>query len=272
MFSLEFIKIIIFGIIEGITEWLPVSSTGHLILAEQFFPLSVSDEFFEMFLVVIQLGAIMAVVVMFWNKIFPFSLKKGTVFIKQEILTLWAKILLAVLPAIVIGLPFDDLIDKLFYTPQTVALMLIAYGIIFLVIEGGQTQKKYTYNNVSELTFKAALFIGIFQVLALIPGTSRSGATIIGAILIGTSREAAAEFTFYLAIPVMFGASLLKTIKFGVHFTSFEITALIIGVVTAFLVSIAAIRFLMDYVRKHNFKIFGWYRIIFGAALLIYFI
>jgi len=265
-------KVIVFGIIEGITEWLPVSSTGHMILAERFMPLAVSGEFFDMFLVVIQLGAIMAVVVLFWKKIFPFSFKKETPFVKMDIMTMWFKVIVAVLPAVIIGLPFDDIIEELFYTPLTVALMLIAYGIVFILIEGKGQKKAFAINDISQLTYKTALFIGVFQVLALIPGTSRSGATIIGAMLIGTSREVAAEFTFYLAIPVMFGASLLKVAKFGFAFTSTEVIVLVTGMVTAFIVSVLAIKFLMGYIKKHDFRVFGWYRIIFGAALLLYFL
>lgn len=267
----EILKAIFFGIVEGITEWLPISSTGHMILAEAFLPLNVSREFFDMFLVVIQLGAIMAVVVLFWKKIFPFSFKKDTPFVKQDIMHMWYKVIVAVLPAIIIGLPFDDLIEEIFYTPITVALMLIVYGIIFIIIEDHGKNRIFAINDISEITYKTALFIGVFQVLALIPGTSRSGATIIGTMLIGTSRAVAAEFTFYLAIPVMFGASLLKILKFGLTFTGNELMILMIGMITAFIVSIFVIKFLMDYIKKHDFKVFGWYRIIFGAILLIYF-
>lgn len=268
----EVLKVIFFGVIEGITEWLPISSTGHMILAEAFLPLDVSKDFFDMFLVVIQLGAIMAVVLLFWKKIFPFSFKKDTPLIKTDIMTMWFKVIVAVLPAIIIGLPLDDTIEAIFYTPLTVALMLIIYGIIFIIIEGKGKTKAFAINDISQMSYKTALFIGIFQVLALIPGTSRSGATIIGAMLIGTSRAVAAEFTFYLAIPVMFGASLLKILKFGFDFTSGELMILGIGMITAFIVSIFVIKFLMEYIKKHDFKVFGWYRIIFGAILLVYFL
>lgn len=266
---LELVKVIVFGIIEGITEWLPISSTGHMIIAERFLHPAASKEFFDMFLVVIQLGAILAVVILFWKKIFPFSLKRDTPLIKKDIMNMWFKVIVAVLPAVIIGLPFDDILEQLFYNPLTVSLMLIVYGVIFILIESKGQNKNFAINDISQLTYKTALFIGIFQVLALIPGTSRSGATIIGAMLIGTSREVAAEFTFYLAIPVMFGASLLKILKFGLHFTSTELIILFTGMATAFIVSVFAIKFLMGYIKKHDFKVFGWYRIILGVVLLL---
>lgn len=265
---LEFIKVLIFGIIEGITEWLPISSTGHMLLAEEFLKLNVSGEFFEMFLVVIQLGAILAVIVLYWKRIFPFAVKPNEPFIKKDIMTMWAKVAVATIPAIVIGLPFDDLIDKLFYNPLTVALMLIVYGVLFIIIEKQSKHRAFAINDISGLTYKAALFIGIFQVLALIPGTSRSGATIIGAMLIGTSRVVAADFTFFLAIPVMFGASLLKILKFGFSFTGNEVLILLTGMLTAFIVSIFAIRFLIGYIKKHDFTVFGYYRIILGLVII----
>lgn len=269
---LEFIKVLIFGIIEGITEWLPISSTGHMILAEEFLKLNVSNEFWDMFLVVIQLGAIFAVIILYWKRIFPFTVKKDEPIIKKDIMIMWTKVAVAVIPAIIIGLPFDDLINELFYNPLTVALMLIAYGILFIIIEKQSSHKNFAINDISELTYKSALFIGIFQVLALIPGTSRSGATIIGAMLIGTSRVVAADFTFFLAIPVMFGASLLKILKFGFSFTGNEILILLTGMFTAFIVSIFAIKFLMGYIKKHDFTIFGYYRIILGLFVAVYFL
>lgn len=267
---IEIFKAIILGIIEGITEWLPISSTGHMILADEFIKLNVTPQFKEMFFVVVQLGAIMAVVVLFWNKLFPISFK-DKVTVKKETISLWFKVIVAVLPAMIIGIPFDDLLDELFYNYQTVALMLIIYGVLFIIIENRNKNKVAKIQTLDQLTYKAALMIGVFQVLALIPGTSRSGATIIGAILIGTSRYVAAEFTFFLAIPVMFGASLLKLLKFGFVFTSMELTILLVGMVVAFVVSILAIKFLMGYIKKHDFKAFGYYRIVLGIIVLAYF-
>ena len=267
---IEIFKAIILGIIEGITEWLPISSTGHMILADEFIKLNVTPQFKEMFFVVVQLGAIMAVVVLFWNKLFPISFK-DKVTVKKETISLWFKVIVAVLPAMIIGVPFDDLLDELFYNYQTVALMLIIYGVLFIIIENRNKNKIAKIQTLDQLTYKAALMIGVFQVLALIPGTSRSGATIIGAILIGTSRYVAAEFTFFLAIPVMFGASLLKLLKFGFVFTSMELTILVVGMVVAFVVSILAIKFLMGYIKKHDFKAFGYYRIVLGIIVLAYF-
>ncbi len=265
----EILKSILFGVVEGITEWLPISSTGHMILLEQFVKLNVTPEFWKMFLVVIQLGAILAVVVLYFNKLNPFTNKK-TQEQKKDTWILWAKVLVACLPAAIIGLLFDDLIDKFLDSPFIVAVMLIIYGIAFIIIES--RNKKANITDLKNLTFRTALIIGIFQLLALIPGTSRSGATILGGILIGTSREIAAEFTFFLAIPVMFGASLLKLLKFGFAFTSQELSILIVGLITAFIVSILAIKFLMNYIKKNDFKAFGYYRIILGIIVLVYFI
>lgn len=274
----EWLKVILFGFVEGITEWLPVSSTGHMILVEHFIKLNVSREFWDMFLVVIQLGAILAVVVLFWKQIFPFCFDNKNAsknnllvdFVDMDIMQMWFKVMVAVLPAIVIGVPFDDKIEELFYTPLTVSIMLIAYGILFIVVERWNKGKVTGVETIGQLTYKMALFIGVFQVLALIPGTSRSGATIIGAMLIGTSRRLAAEFTFYLAIPVMFGASLLRLVKFGFHFTAGELGILTIGMITAFGVSVFVIKFLMDYIKKHDFQVFGWYRIVLGIVLLLF--
>lgn len=265
---IEILKAILFGIVEGITEWLPISSTGHMILLEEFVKLNVSAEFWKMFLVVIQLGAILAVVVLYFKKLNPFSMSK-TQEEKKDTWTLWAKVLVACVPAGIIGLLFDDVIDNLLSSPFIVAITLIVYGIAFIIIEC--RNKKANITELKQLTFKTALIIGIFQVLALIPGTSRSGATILGAILIGTSREIAAEFTFFLAIPVMFGASLFKLLKFGFAFTGLEFAILVIGMITAFIVSIIAIKFLMSYIKKNDFKAFGYYRIILGIIVLIYF-
>lgn len=268
---IEIFKAILLGIIEGITEWLPISSTGHMILADEFIKLNTSDAFKEMFFVVVQLGAIMAVVVLYWNKLFPFSFKEKFT-VKKDIIDLWLKVIVAVIPAGVIGVLFDDTIDALFYNYQTVALMLIIYGILFIIVENRNKNKVADIQSLGSLTYKAALLIGAFQVLALIPGTSRSGATIIGAMLIGTSRFVAAEFTFFLAIPVMFGASLLKLLKFGLAFTSMELVILFTGMIVAFVVSILAIKFLMSYIKKHDFKAFGYYRIVLGIIVLAYFL
>lgn len=273
---LELLKVIFLGIVEGITEWLPISSTGHLILVEEFVKLNVTKEFWDMFMVVIQLGAIMAVVVLYWNKIWPFqnqARKRDLLqrYVKTDKMILWFKILVSCLPAIVIGLPFNDLLEEKFNNYIVVSLMLILYGILFIVIENYNKKRIPTVNSLEDISWKMALFIGIFQVLALIPGTSRSGATIIGGILLGTSRTIAAEYTFFLAIPVMFGASLLKIIKFGFAFTGEEVMILLIGMATAFVVSILAIKFLMGYIKKNDFKVFGWYRIVLGVLVLGYF-
>lgn len=269
----EIIKAILFGIVEGITEWLPISSTGHMILLNEFVTLDVSEEFWEMFLVVIQLGAILAVVLLFWDKIFPFDLRKNKPFIKKDIFTLWFKILAACIPAAVIGLAFDDVFDALFYNPWCVAAALIVFGVAFILIEKHNKNMHPNITSLEQITYKTALLIGVFQLIAAIfPGTSRSGATIIGALLIGVSRTVAAEFTFVLAIPVMLGASLLKLVKFGFSFTGTELTILFVGMAAAFIVSVIVIRFLMGYIKKHDFKVFGWYRIVLGIAVLIYFI
>ncbi len=268
---LEFLKVILIGIVEGITEWLPISSTGHMILVEEFIHLNVTEEFLEMFNVVIQLGAILAVVVLYFQKLWPFcSPQKG--WIKKDTWTLWFKVLVAVLPAAVIGLPLDDTLDALFYNYQTVAVMLILYGIFFIIVENRNRRREPRIHSFDELTWPTAALIGVFQVLALIPGTSRSGATILGAVLLGTSRYIAAEFSFFLAIPVMFGASLLKLVKFGFAFSGYELAILLTGMVTAFVVSILAIKFLMGYIKKNDFKTFGYYRIVLGILVLAYFI
>lgn len=271
---IEYLKVIILGIVEGITEWLPISSTGHLILVDEFMKLNMSDAFKEMFDVLVQLGAILAVVVIYFKKLLPVDMVKKEDNSKKpawnkDKLILWCKILVACLPAAIIGLPFNDKIDELFYNAPTVAIMLIVYGIAFIIVEKLHKGKEFKINDISNITFKTAALIGIFQVLALIPGTSRSGATIVGAMIIGVGRTAAAEFTFYLAIPVMFGASLLKLIKFGFAFTTAEAAALILGMIAAFVVSIIAIRFLMGYIKKHDFTVFGWYRIVLGILVLV---
>ncbi|MGN8800571.1 undecaprenyl-diphosphate phosphatase [Candidatus Merdisoma sp. HCP28S3_D10] len=268
---MEWLKVLLLGIVEGVTEWLPISSTGHMILVNEFIRLNVSKEFMEMFLVVIQLGAILAVVVLYFGKLWPFTTpSKG--WIKKETWSLWFKVLVAVLPAALIGLPFDDKIDALFYNYQTVAFTLILYGVLFIVIENHNKGRKPRVRSFEQLSYPMALFIGVFQVLALIPGTSRSGATILGATLLGASRYIAAEFSFFLAIPVMFGASLLKLLKFGFAFTGTEAAILIVGMVTAFVVSVLAIKFLMGYIKKNDFKAFGYYRIVLGALVIVYFL
>lgn len=266
------IKAALFGIVEGITEWLPISSTGHMILLNEFVTLDVSPEFWDMFLVVIQLGAILAVVILFWDKIFPFKFKERPV-VQKDIFVLWFKILTACIPAAVIGLVFDDVFDALFYNPWCVAIALIVFGIAFIVIENKNKNVSPKITELDQITYQTALMIGAFQLLAAVfPGTSRSGATIVGALLIGVSRTVAAEFTFFLAIPVMFGASLLKILKFDASVTGAEITVLLVGMVVAFVVSVIVIRFLMGYIKKHDFKVFGWYRIVLGMMVLGYFL
>ena len=267
----EILKSILFGIVEGITEWLPISSTGHMILLNQFVTLDVTPEFWEMFLVVIQLGAILAVVLLFWNKIFPFRFKEKPV-IQKDIFVLWFKILVACIPAAVIGLAFDDVFEALFYNPWCVAIALIVFGVAFIVVENKNKNITPKITTLGSITYRTAFIIGIFQLIAAIfPGTSRSGATIVGALLIGVSRTVAAEFTFFLAIPVMLGASLLKLMKFGLHFTGEEAAILLTGMASAFIVSIIVIRFLMGYIKRHDFKVFGWYRIVLGVVVLLYF-
>ncbi len=267
----EILKAVLFGIIEGITEWLPISSTGHMILLQEFVTLKMSAEFMEMFFVVIQLGAILAVVLLYWNKLFPFSFKRG-VQIKISILQMWFKIIFACIPAAVVGILFDDQLNDWFYNYQTVSIMLILFGILFLVIENMNYGKRPEIVKLSQITYKTAFLIGLFQLIAAVfPGTSRSGATIIGGLLIGMSRTVAAEFTFFLAVPVMFGASLLKLIKFGIKFESDEVVVLLVGMIVAFVVSIISIKFLMNYIKKNNFKPFGWYRIVLGILVLLYF-
>ena len=270
---IEILKSILYGIVEGITEWLPISSTGHMILLEEIMPMNVSKSFWSMFLVVIQLGAILAVVVLYWNKIFPFKKnKEGKYTSVKSIWILWSKILVATIPAAIIGLALDDWIDAHLYNGFVVAIMLILVGVAFIYIENRNKDMRPSVNSLSALSYKDALIIGLFQVAAaILPGTSRSGATIVGGLMIGVSRAVAAEFTFFLAIPVMFGASLLKLVKFGLAFSVLEFFILVIGMVVAFFVSIFVIRFLMSYIKKHDFKVFGWYRIVLGAFVLIFF-
>ena len=279
---LELLKAGVFGVIEGITEWLPISSTGHLILAEQFIKFNeVSPEFWSMFQVVIQFGAILAVVLLYFKKIWPFTKNKEKAikktgflsYFNKDIMSLWGKILVGCIPAAIIGLLFDDVFEALFYNPVCIAIALIVFGIAFIVIENWNKSRRAKVKETSkEITYKDALLIGIFQLIAAIfPGTSRSGATIIGGLLIGLSRPNAAEFTFYLAIPTMLGASLLKLVQFGFGFTGIEIAVLLVGMLVSFLVSVIVIKFLMNYIKKHNFKVFGYYRIILGIIVLAYF-
>lgn len=270
----EIFKVIILGLVEGITEWLPISSTGHLILVDEFIKLDASEAFKEMFNVVVQLGAILAVVVLYFHKLNPFSPKKSKEE-KKDTITLWMKVVVACIPAAVLGILFDDWMEAHFHNYIVVSIMLVVYGILFILVENWNKKNKPTVTKLSDLTYKTALLIGAFQVLSLIPGTSRSGATIIGALLLGVSRYVAAEFTFFLAIPVMFGASGLKLLKFfmeGAGMSGMEIAMLGVGCAVAFVVSVIAIKFLMGYIKKNDFKVFGYYRIILGILVLLYFL
>lgn len=267
----EILVAIFLGIVEGLTEWLPISSTGHMILVENFIQLKASDAFKEMFFVVIQLGAILAVVMLYFNKLNPLSRKK-TSEERQDTMNIWFKVVVGALPAAILGFILDDWLEEHLYNYQTVAITLILYGILFIIIENRNRNKSDKITNFSELTYQTAFLIGMFQVLALIPGTSRSGATILGAIILGSSRFIAAEFSFFLSIPIMFGASALKLYKFGFDFQGLEIIILITGMVVAFVVSVIAIRFLMDFIKTNNFKVFGWYRIVLGIIVLSYYV
>ncbi|MCI6841563.1 MAG: undecaprenyl-diphosphate phosphatase [Clostridiales bacterium] len=264
---IELIKVIIIGIIQGITEWLPISSTGHMILADELLRLNVSDAFMEMFRVVIQFGSILAVVVLYFHKLNPFAPSKSDVQ-KRQTWRLWFKVIVGIIPAGIVGVLFDDWLNDHLYNYVTVAVALIVYGVAFIVIEKIRKGKTPRVDSVDRLDYKTALGVGCFQTLSLIPGTSRSGSTILGAMILGMSREAAAEFSFFMAIPVMLGASLLKMLKFGFSFTSSELIVLIVGVLIAFVVSVAAIKFLTGFIKKHSFAVFGWYRIILGAIVL----
>lgn len=268
---IEIVKAALLGLIEGITEWLPISSTGHMILADQFIRLGESAAFKEMFLVVIQFGAILAVIVLYFHRLNPFSASK-TAAEKRETVSLWLKVLVACVPAGIVGLLFDEKIDRLFYNYRTVAVTLVVYGVLFIAVENRNRHRLCRTTKISRMSLRTVLLIGVFQMLALIPGTSRSGATIVGAMLIGTSRAVAAEFSFFLAIPVMLGASLLKIFKFGFSFSGLEFAVLLTGMAVAFGVSAAAIKFLMKYIQRHDFKAFGWYRIALGAVVLLYFL
>lgn len=267
---IEIIKVIFLGIVEGITEWLPISSTGHMLIVDEFLQLNASEAFKEMFFVVIQLGAILAVVVMFWNKMFPFQFKDNQKkIVKTETFSVWFKVVIACIPGAIVTIMFDDYIEAHFRTPTVIAAALIIYGIAFILVEFWNKNRTSCITKLSDITYQTALIIGLFQVLSIIPGTSRSGATIIGALIIGVSRVAAAEFTFFLAVPVMFGLSAIKILKFGLVFTSPELLILVIGMVVAFAVSILVIRFLMNFIKKHDFKVFGWYRIALGILVVL---
>ena len=271
MHIIELIKSIILGIIEGITEWLPISSTGHMILADEFIRFNTGSAFKEMYLVVIQFGAILAVVVLYWHKLFPFSLKRGFK-IDGSIIEMWLKIAVACIPAAVVGLKWDDELNALFYNYQTVALMLIIFGVFFLLIERYNAGRRPRVESITEITYSLALIIGVFQLIAAVfPGTSRSGATIVGALLFGVSRVVATEFTFFMAVPVMLGASLLKLVKFGFAFTAWEVILLLAGMASAFVVSLFAISFLIGYIKRNDFRPFGYYRIILGIVVLVFF-
>lgn len=279
---MDFIKSIFFGIIEGITEWLPISSTGHMILLNELLPLRVGESpeaFYELYEVVIQLGAILAVVILFWSSLWPFGKKNNNsplrtegigAYIKKDIFVMWFHVVVSCIPAVIVGGLFDDVFEELFYNYMTVAIMLILFGVLFILIESRNSKKEFRVTDYMGITYKDALIIGLFQVIAAVfPGTSRSGATIIGALLIGVARSAAAEYTFFLAVPVMFGASFLKILKYDGSFTSYELAVLGVGMIVAFIVSIVVIKFLLGYIKKHDFKVFGWYRIVLGAVVLI---
>ena len=278
---IEILKAILFGIVEGITEWLPISSTGHMILLNEIVSLDVSDEFYSMFEVVIQLGAILAVVILFWNQIWPFGKKDNKeplaktgagAYIKWDIFKLWFHILVSCVPAAIVGVLFDEQLEALFYNYQTVAIMLILFGVAFIVIENYHKGKKAKVNTLVGIDYKLAFWIGMFQLIAAVfPGTSRSGATIVGALLLGVSRTVAAEYTFFLAIPVMFGASALKLFKFGLAFTPMQVFLLLLGMIVSFAVSVIAIKFLMKYIKNHDFKAFGYYRIVLGIVVFLFF-
>lgn len=269
---IEILKVILLGIVEGITEWLPISSTGHMLLVDEFVRLNVSETFKEMFFIVIQLGAILAVIVLFFRKMLPFQWEdKSKPFVIKETFSIWFKVVAACIPGAVVTILFDDYIEAHLHTPYVIATTLILYGIAFIVVENWNRGRTPKTQELADITYKTAFLIGLFQVLSIIPGTSRSGSTIIGALLIGVSRTAAAEFTFFLAVPVMFGMSALKLLKFGLSFTATEAVILLIGMIIAFVVSLIVIRFLMSYIKKKDFKVFGWYRIVLGALVIVYF-
>ena len=269
---LEILKVIFLGIVEGITEWLPISSTGHMLLVDEFLTLrAVDEDFKEMFFILIQLGAIFAVILLFWGKMWPFQFKdKSKPVIIKDTFSIWFKVVVACIPGAVVTILFDDYVEAHFQTPAVIAAALIFYGIAFILIEKWNKTKTPKVEALADITYKTALLIGLFQVLSIVPGTSRSGATIIGALLIGVSRVAAAEFTFFLAVPVMLGMSALKLLKFGFDFSGTEVAVLVLGMATAFVVSVLVIKFLMSYIKKKDFTVFGWYRIALGAVIIVY--
>ena len=270
---IEILKVVVLGIVEGVTEWLPISSTGHMLLVDEFIHMNVSDSFKDMFFVVIQLGAILAVVMLFWDKMWPFQTKdKSKPVIRKNVFSMWFKVVVACIPGAIVTLLFDDYIEAHLHTPTVIALALVIYGVAFIVVENWNKTRTPKVLALEDISYKTAFIIGLFQVLSIIPGTSRSGSTIIGALTIGVSRVAAAEFTFFLAVPVMIGLSFIKILKFGLSFTSVELMTLAIGCVVAFLVSVLVIKFLMSYIKKRDFKIFGWYRIILGVIVIAYFL
>lgn len=270
---IEILKVIFLGIVEGVTEWLPVSSTGHMLLVDEFIKLNMSEAFKEMFFIVIQLGAILAVIVLFWKKMIPFQIKdKSKPFIKMDTVSMWLKVVVACIPGAIVTVLFDDFIEEHLHTPVVIAAALILYGVAFIIVENRNKKAIPKIGELEDITYGTAFLIGLFQVLSIIPGTSRSGSTIIGGLTIGVSRVAAAEFTFFLAVPVMLGLSFLKMLKFGFAFTSAELLVLLVGMAVAFVVSVLVIKFLMSYIKKHDFKVFGWYRIILGAVILVYFL
>ena len=271
MTFIELLKVIIIGIVEGITEWLPISSTGHMILIDEFIKLNVTDTFKEMFLVVIQLGAILAVVCLYFHKLNPFYPKKNEKE-KKDTFAIWGRVIVGCIPAVILGFLLDDWLNKYFYNYQTVAVTLILYGILFIVLENRNEKRDFSVKNFNQMSLGKAFAIGCFQCLSMIPGTSRSGSTILGAMLLGVNRKISAEFSFFMAIPIMFGASLLKLLKFGFSFTGAEIITLLVGMVVAFVVSVLAIKFLMSYIQRKDFKVFGYYRIILGVLVLLYFL
>ena len=268
---IELLKVVFLGVVEGITEWLPISSTGHMLLVDEFLQMNVSPAFKEMFLVVIQLGAILAVVLLFWEKMWPFQRRDKGPAVKLDTIRMWCKVVVACIPGAVVTILFDDWIEAHLHTPVVIAGALILYGVAFLLVENWNRTRTPKVKSLEDITYRTAFLIGLFQVLSIIPGTSRSGSTIIGALLVGVSRVAAAEFTFFLAVPVMFGLSFLKLLKFGFVFTGAELVTLGVGCAVAFLVSVLVIKFLMGYIKKHDFKVFGWYRIALGIVVLVYF-
>ena len=273
MSFIEILKVIFLGIVEGITEWLPISSTGHMLLVDEFIKLNMSNEFKEMFFVVIQLGAILAVIVIFWDKMWPFDFGRHYhSLIRKDVFSVWFKTVVACIPGAIVTLLFDDYVEQNFHTPLVISAALIFYGIAFIIVENKNYRNKPYIRSITDIGYDTALIIGMFQVLSIIPGTSRSGSTILGALLIGVSRVAAAEFTFFLAVPVMFGLSAIKLLKFGFDFTSSEFIALFVGMLVAFTVSVLVIKFLMSYIKRNDFKLFGIYRIVLGVLVIAYFV